>query len=88
MTRVTSFLMPKRGQEASTFEEMQANARKQDAPPQPEATDNATKTEKTKSNKSRPNPKKRKRDNAEKAEKAEASEQTIGWGKREDVKRK
>jgi hypothetical protein len=36
MTRVTSFLMPKRGQEASTFEEMQAGARKQDDVPKAE----------------------------------------------------
>lgn len=82
--------MPKRGQEASTFEEMQARAQKQDEPPKAETTETVPKPERTKSSKSRPNPKKRKRENAEKAEKAEAAAeggQTNGWGKREDVKR-
>lgn len=94
MTRVTSFLMPKRGQEASTFEEMQAGARRSDEQPkeaqpkeEPRAkvqTGNAAHQAKR-----RENQKKRKRENAAAAEKVDGEEaqQTNGWGKREDVMR-
>ncbi|KAI5453218.1 hypothetical protein NCC49_006243 [Naganishia albida] len=79
MTRVTSFLMPKRGQEASTFEEMQAGARKSNPQPieQKETKEDARTHEEPRAKvltanalhqaKRRENQKKRKRENAEKA---------------------
>ncbi|KAJ9102479.1 hypothetical protein QFC21_002879 [Naganishia friedmannii] len=94
MTRVTSFLMPKRDQQASTFEEMRAAATPKFEPVMKEVpqADTVKPTEK-KQGKSRPNPQKRKRENREKAAQQESAQQeengpAQGWGKREDVMRK
>ncbi|KAJ9121684.1 hypothetical protein QFC22_002304 [Naganishia vaughanmartiniae] len=94
MTRVTSFLMPKRDQQASTFEEMRAAATPKPEPVTKEAPQMETdKPTEKKQGKSRPNPQKRKRENREKAAQQESAQQeetgpAQGWGKREDVMRK
>lgn len=97
MTRVTSFLMPKRDQQASTFEEMRAAAIPKPEPPVKEAPPAETVMPTgEKKGKSRPNPQKRKRENREKAAQQESQKEstqqeesgpTQGWGKREDVMR-